>query len=119
MKPESTMPEVQQGIEWLDQTKPDWWKHTATPRINLRTLDMEVGNWCVCGQAFADRVDEEQGVFDGFHYALNKFSDMTIAAKAIAKEHGFIASDDDGRTWANLQHEWKRVITARRKTSKP
>jgi hypothetical protein len=38
---------VKRGAKWLDQNVPGWER-----RINVRTLDLENGSSCICGQVF-------------------------------------------------------------------
>lgn len=56
---------AKRGARWLDENFPGWEK-----RINLRTLQLETGESCICGQVFKKKA-EKPGSFaiDGFDYA--------------------------------------------------
>ncbi len=95
---------VANGVEWLDEKKPDWFM-----KVNTGLLDMHCCLMCVLGQACGD-----------YHYALNDFIPEAKHKERNnwAQTHGFLSGGLAGPNGAALAEEWETVIEAKKKEVK-
>lgn len=102
---------VARGAAWLDREAPGW-----DSLIDLASLRLSNPCLCVLGQVFARAADEAKSVFveDGFDYATLSGSETDGLGLGCAAPYGFDVADEDYDSYALLDTEWTRVITARR-----
>lgn len=91
--PTSLASRVRAGVALLDEKQPGWHE-----RVNLDTLDLDVGARCVVGQ-----------VFD--HYGVG-LAQLGLARSEDEFDFGFDAFREEGGTWT-LQRLWSFVIRQR------
>jgi hypothetical protein len=121
---------VANGARWLDENFPGWEK-----RINIKTLDLENGQSCICGQVFKrkaanwskkEHIDYRDG--DGYVYAYStlfseanswistlvpKGSRPVERAQRVAYVLGFTTNGFGRPTWDKLQKAWVNLLTKR------
>ena len=103
----STKSRIEKGIEWLDENGPrEWWC-----LVNLNTLDMRDGDYCILGQVYRERYENTKigkpaysSYGSGYDYAIrNDFRSYD------PYEYGF--DDTTGAYW------WRVEITKRQQES--
>lgn len=86
--------EINKGISWLNETKPDWLE-----KINLEKLNMEDNN-CILGQVFGNYCSVD-------FFTINHGVYGAIMDWAKMDEYGFSTTEG---YFPILQQEWKRKI---------
>lgn len=104
---------VQRGAELLDAGLPDWWQ---THRFDLAKFDLKSGCSCVVGQLWPQAGGDPDHWDSAFDQAVNTaWLDLNWDT---AVEYGFYAGSpfdgDHDAEYAELEREWRRVITERR-----
>lgn len=96
---------VKRGLAWLEKTHGPGWED----KIDLETLDISLGSYCVCGQVF--RAQGESINDSGFSWVLDNYPEIS---ENVAK-HGFgtNASGDSQGSMRALKACWKDVLTPR------
>lgn len=115
---------VQAGVDWLDINAPGWVDKVEVISFNIRNTCQ-----CVLGQVFASKVNESQGIYDGFGYVTTGrekvlsweesenlgFDQPEPPMKAYMTDEDWEQFDiQNEQNWVDLQKEWERVITERK-----
>lgn len=87
---------IQCGVELLDACVPDW-----RSKINLQDLKMDDCKLCILGQLFKDY---DEGL-------LQLVPDDDEDSDQWSIEHGFQSDCYVGKTYADLDEAWKKVLT--------
>lgn len=105
---------VKRGAKWLDENFPGW-----EGRIDLDTLDVSSGIDCICGQVFADKVDDLQekdvaSVSTGFDVAYmtlfteaNSWISALVGPKLPASEAQLLGEEP----WTPEQRDRRTVLS--------
>ena len=85
---------VARGAAWLDIHFPGWER-----KINLETLNINLGDQCVCGQVVPREMVEAMDCYTGFGAVNQGLKDDNIMA------HGFGSHTVHGDLWVSLIKE--------------
>jgi hypothetical protein len=89
---------VAAGAAWLDEHRPGW-----VDRIDLNTLDLGDGCYCILGQT------------DGYFWDVPEVTSLYNYADVFAELGLFAAGGIEGDAeYSALTEAWRRLITARR-----
>jgi hypothetical protein len=128
---------ARRGARWLDENFPKWEK-----RINVKTLQLNTGDSCICGQVFKKKAKEE-GYPEGYEYALDhlfaeanswlttivgpvdveKYDRNLSVALALGFFNGCVTSstvpsDQEYVSFFALQEAWVNLLAKRAKKEK-
>lgn len=101
---------AQKGAQLLDQIRPDWARE-----INLDTLNMIEGSYCVLGQLFGEFEDGMRQVMHACNVDYKPIGgadysqEYVITKWGLAEEYGFHID----RGYLVLQQQWVAEIQAR------
>lgn len=92
---------IQAGIEFLDNSRPEWWN-----LIDIETLELVDGDHCVLGQVFKAEADT-LGYMNGYSMHL------AIMDAPWLWDHAF-SINNEIEYWDELQDAWVEAIRERR-----